>query len=48
MDDASVLISFISFLNSVLLMGELCCKLMLKYDIQRYFQNFTKILSKNL
>ena len=41
-----VLISFISFLNNVLLTDEPYCKFMLKCDIQNYFQQVTKTLSK--
>ena len=45
MDDAPVLIPFISFLNGVLLRDEPCCKFMLKYDFQNYFRQFTKTFS---
>ena len=45
MDGAPVLIPFISFLNSVLLMDE-PCKFMLKYEIKNYFRQFTEILSE--
>ena len=38
MDDAPVLMPFISFLNGVLLRDEPCCKFMLKYDFQNNFQ----------
>ena len=46
MDDAPVLIPFISFLNSVLLRDEICCKFTLKYGIQKYLGKFTKTSSK--
>ena len=46
MDTAPVLISFISFLNSVPLTDKPCCKPMLKDDIQNYFQQFTENLNE--
>ena len=46
MDGAPVLKPFISLLNNVLLMGEPCCKFMLKYDIQIYVLQFMKILNE--
>ena len=45
MDDAAVLIPYMSFLNSVLLTDEPGCKFVLRYDIQNYLPQFTKILS---
>ena len=37
----------ISFLNNVLLTDKTCCKFMLKYGIQNYFRQFTKVNKKN-
>ena len=45
MDDAPVLIPFISFLNGVLLRDEPCYKFMLRYGFQNYFRQFTKTFS---
>ena len=45
MDGAAVLIPYMSFLNSVLLTDEPGCKFVLRYDIQNYLPQFTKILS---
>ena len=45
MDCAAVLISFMSFLNSVLLTDESGCKFVLRYDIKNYLPQFTNILS---
>ena len=45
MDGAAVLIPYMSFLNSALLTDEPGCKFVLRYDIQNYLPQFTKILS---
>ena len=43
-----VFIPFISVLSSVLFMDEPYCKFMVTYDIQNYFRQFTKFLSKKI
>ena len=48
MDDTTILIPFISLLNSVLLTDKPLSKFILKYDIQNYFRNFTKNVSEKL